>query len=132
MSHKKTNSMVHIPFSWEKIPGVPKLMTSPLVPPVRVLAPEVRRKTAIPLPPGFFGQPVRSVSKRTVLREEDPFLVAMKECTKDCDKCKGKGEVKKRFEMSIRISKIKSSLFSCKHSFDVEVGNLSLPPFRIG
>ncbi|KAK1423440.1 hypothetical protein QVD17_18743 [Tagetes erecta] len=127
-SHKKSNSMVCVPFSWETIPGVPKLAL-----PMCVLAPvvttnqcEVQKKTVLPLPPGSSKQTVRSASKRTHFSEEDPFVVAMIECTKECDHYKGKGEINKGF--GARVRKSKSFLMSCKHSFDaVEVPLLTRP-----
>ncbi|KAI3712995.1 hypothetical protein L1987_71565 [Smallanthus sonchifolius] len=117
--------MMHIPFSWEKIPGVPKFVASPM----RAMTPKINR--VLPMPPGCFRQPARRPSKRMLLWEEDPFLVAMILCTKDCDlKYKGKGEIKKSFGTKVGMTKF--FLFSCKHSFDVEEGNLSMTPFNLG
>ncbi|KAI3717060.1 hypothetical protein L1987_68385 [Smallanthus sonchifolius] len=131
MDHKKSRSMIHVPFSWETIPGVPKLIALPM----RALAPgltgnhrEAQRKTALPLPPGSSRQPARSASKRALLSEEDPFVAAMIECTKDCDK--GKGEIKKGFGARVRMNK--SFLQSCKHSFDVVEGHLLTRPSSVG
>ncbi|KAD3640862.1 hypothetical protein E3N88_30085 [Mikania micrantha] len=85
--------MIHVPFSWEKRPGVPKFITSPM----HIFAPdqlnrnhrEVKRETALPLPPGSSRNPV-SESKRTFVMEEDPFVAAMITCTRDCDMFKSK------------------------------------------
>ncbi|KAJ0494285.1 hypothetical protein HanRHA438_Chr12g0563261 [Helianthus annuus] len=135
MSDNKSNSTIHIPFSWEKIPGVPKFMAPPAVANTQFSSsgnhPEVQTKMVLPLPPGSFKQPVRSVSKSTFLWEEDPFVAAMIVCTNERDKHnKGKGEVKKSF--GTRVLKSKSFLFSCKHSFDVQEGNSSMMPFSLG
>ncbi|KAL8200525.1 hypothetical protein R6Q57_011864 [Mikania cordata] len=135
MSHKKNSSMIHVPFSWEKRPGVPKFITSPM----HIFAPdrlnrnhrEVKRETALPLPSGSSRNPVRSVSKRMFVMEEDPFVAAMITCTKDCDMFKSKGEIiRKSFGTRVRMSKF--FMFSCKHSFDVKECNLSMKTFNLG
>lgn len=136
MSHKKSNSRVHVPFSWEKMPGVPKFMASPIcgLVPIRRLSGnnlEVHPELALPLPPGSFRKPIRSVSKRVFLWEEDPFLAATIECTKDCDKYKSKGEIIKK-SLGNKVRKSKSFFFSCKHSFDIEEGHLSMKPSSLG
>ncbi|MFS8016895.1 hypothetical protein Hanom_Chr15g01373881 [Helianthus anomalus] len=122
MSQKKSNSSIHVPFSWETIPGVPKWI---LASPMRSFAPgrlsgnqhDIQRKPSLPLPPGSLRQPGISGSKRTLLCEEDPFLAAMIECTKDGDCYKGKSVIKKSFGTTTRMSK--SFLRSCKHTIDV-------------
>ncbi|KAI3502990.1 hypothetical protein L1887_31424 [Cichorium endivia] len=133
MSQKKTNSVIHVPFSWEKIPGVPKFMASPmcaLVPGLRSNNVEVHRRKTLPLPPGFFRQPLISSSKRIFSGERDPFLAAILECTKDCDDYKGKIEMKKSF--GSRVWTRTSFLSSCKQSFDVEECHLSTRPSSLG
>lgn len=133
MSDTKSNSMIFIPFSWEKVPGVPKYVASPTCASESKLNnnhSEVKRKMALPLPPGCFKQPMRSASKRMFMWEEDPFLAAMIVCTRDCDTHKGKGEMKKSFAPRGHLSK--SLLFSCKHSLDVEVENVSMRTFSLG
>ncbi|KAL4582102.1 hypothetical protein LXL04_006642 [Taraxacum kok-saghyz] len=123
MTHKD-NSPTSIPFSWETIPGVPKLMPSspaaastgdlkdlaPPPPPPPLQPP--------PPPPGSLirGSMKRSMSSRVFWREEDPFLAALKECSKDYN---SKGDLKKR----VGIWGSKSFLW-CRCSFDVEEGNL--------
>ncbi|XP_024974908.1 uncharacterized protein LOC112513017 [Cynara cardunculus var. scolymus] len=136
MSHKKANSTIHVPFSWEKMPGVPKFMASPmcaLVPGLAGNNREVQNNMVLPLPPGSFRQlPGRSDSKRMVLmREEDPFRAAIIECTKDCDHdCKAKEEIKMRFGRRVRISKC--FLSSCIQSFDIQEGSLLMKPSSLG
>ncbi|KAI3726380.1 hypothetical protein L1987_66177 [Smallanthus sonchifolius] len=110
MNHKQTNTLCTIPFSWEMIPGVPKLLVSPAAasPPLP------------PPPPRCFREPIMKRSASSIFwREEDPFLAALKECSKDY---KVKGE-KKRF--GILGSK---SFLWCRCSFDVEEGNLRKRP----
>lgn len=123
MSHKQTHSPSAIPFSWETIPGVPKLMATPAAASIGMLD-EVSKKVLSPPPPpppppppgSLRGSMKRSMSSRVFWREEDPFLAALKECSKDY---KGKGDMKKRF--GIWGSK---SFSWCRCSFDVEEGNL--------
>ncbi|KAJ9564183.1 hypothetical protein OSB04_000149 [Centaurea solstitialis] len=135
MSHKKSNSRIHVPFSWEKMPGVPKFMASPMC---SLLAgnnrDQAQKKMALPLPPGSFGQlPVtRSSSNRMLSWEEDPFHAAIIECTKDCHdhNCKDNNQetMKMRFQQPrIRIRKCFLSA-SCKQSFDIEEGSLLIKP----
>lgn len=118
--------MIHIPFSWEKIPGVPKYM--PVSSPIR--ASNINHQMGLPLPPGSLKQPVRSVSKRMLLKEadHDPFVAAMIICTKEyCDNDNNSEIKKKSF-----VRKRKSFLFTCKHSFDVqEVSLLVKNEFRV-
>ncbi|KAJ0888969.1 hypothetical protein HanRHA438_Chr09g0407841 [Helianthus annuus] len=107
MNHNQTNTLT-IPFSWEMIPGVPKLMVSPAAASSPLPPP--------PLPPRCSRDPVMKRSASSMFwREEDPFLLALKECSKDY---KVKSE-KKRF--GILGSK---SFLWCRCSFDVEEGNL--------
>ncbi|CAK9143682.1 unnamed protein product [Ilex paraguariensis] len=84
-----------------------------------------------PPPPGqFFQPPRRSFSLKGLQEQEDPFLAALKECTKSVRDVKMSGESSK----SWIGSKIPKSMFtcSCKHSCDVEDDNLvrltNLPP----
>nr|GEV76505.1 zinc finger, CCHC-type [Tanacetum cinerariifolium] len=71
-------------------------------------------------PPRCFREPVMKRSVSTIFwREEDPFLVALKECSKDY---KAKSD-KKRFG-SLRSK----SFLWCRCSFDVEEGNLRKRP----
>lgn len=112
MNHKQTTSISTIPFSWEMIPGVPKLMVTP-----QVASPPLPPP---PLPRRCYREPIMKRSVSSMLwREEDPFLLALKECSKDY---KVKGD-KKRF--GILGSK---SFLWCRCSYDVEEGNLKKRP----
>ncbi|KAI3669733.1 hypothetical protein L6452_41105 [Arctium lappa] len=123
MNHKQAN----IPFSWEMIPGVPKFMASPVADKEVIdqkdgLAPP----PPPPPPPGCFREPVMrrsvSLSRKIFWREEDPFLVAFKECSKDY-KVKSGDQMKKRFGIGNKVS-----FLWCSCSFDVEDGNLRTRP----
>ncbi|XP_057729069.1 uncharacterized protein LOC130944656 [Arachis stenosperma] len=95
MSHKKALSQGSIPFSWEDKPGVcktpnnnecslQKISPSSLPPPFPSHVDYSKKK--IPLPPYPLSQPPplprRSTSRKGFKRQDDPFLVAYKECTK--------------------------------------------------
>ncbi|KAK1433160.1 hypothetical protein QVD17_10066 [Tagetes erecta] len=110
MNHKQTTSISStIPFSWEMFPGVPKLMVTPQADSPPLPPPP-------PLPPRCYREPIMKRSLSSMLwREEDPFLAALKECSKDCKQVKGD---KKRFK----------SFLWCRCSFDVEEGNLRKRP----
>lgn len=124
MSHKQTNSLSTIPFSWETIPGVPKVISSPMAAasvakPDKVVGPRDLVPPPGP-PPRCFREPIMKRSVSSIFwREEDPFLVALKECSKDN---KAKSD-KKRFG-SLRSK----SFLWCRCSFDVEEGNLRKRP----
>ncbi|KAI3685867.1 hypothetical protein L6452_35128 [Arctium lappa] len=105
----------NIPFSWENRPGVRK---------DNIFAGEERRKQlhlppppcekaatcdddhigGLPLPPCAFQPPLRSSSSRRS-KDDDPFLIAYKECTKS----NKKGPLMRK----------NSFLGSCKHSCTV-------------
>lgn len=137
MSHRKSHSHGSIPFSWEDKPGVCKTPNndfplnniginkkscSPLPPPPfapthlsnsrRML--EIQDNEKIPLPPCPLQPPRRSTSEKEkgFRWQEDPFLVAYKECTKSEKNYKvprknKKGGVGSNFSLS-------KSIFSCK------------------
>ncbi|GJV06283.1 hypothetical protein Tco_1343939 [Tanacetum coccineum] len=114
------------------MPGVPKFMaftnnTNVQVPSLN----EVQSKMLLPLPPGSSRNVVNVVSKRMSLWEEDPFLAAIIECTKDLDDdYKGNGEIKKNFWTGVNMSK--SFLLSCKQSFDVKESHTLMKPSSLG
>src|ERR1044072_2842794 len=101
MSHRKSHSQGSIPFSWEDKPGVCKTplaitkkppFTLPPPPPTHL---NISRKKnleiqdkKIPLPPFLSQPPLRSTSGKGFRWQEDPFLVAYKECTKIERGCK--------------------------------------------
>ncbi|GKB09082.1 hypothetical protein Tco_0837394 [Tanacetum coccineum] len=116
------------------MPGVPKFMASPMCASnTNVQVPsldEVQSKMLLPLPPGSSRNVVNAVSKRMSLWEEDPFLAAIIECTKDLDDYKGNGEIKKNFWTGVNMSK--SFLLSCKQSFDVKESHTLMKPSSLG
>ncbi|XP_062101576.1 uncharacterized protein LOC133807328 isoform X2 [Humulus lupulus] len=102
MSHRKVYSQGSIPFSWEDKPGISKVATQADLNPrdYRVKALDLTSsassisiddpssaysdlKLKIPLPPCPKSQPPsRSNSAKGLKWQEDPFLLAYKECTK--------------------------------------------------
>ncbi|GFY93704.1 hypothetical protein Acr_09g0001500 [Actinidia rufa] len=136
MSHKKVHSKGNVPFLWEDIPGVPKITgpiakrrmpsRAPTLPPrppnynPKVTAREMK----IPLPPRLVQPLHTSSSMKGLGKKEDPFLVALKECTKSVTSGKASVERKNRCH-GFKARKIKFSAFSCKGSCGVKDGNLA-------
>ncbi|KAK7330930.1 hypothetical protein VNO77_25136 [Canavalia gladiata] len=143
MSHRKSHSHGSIPFSWEDKPGVCKTphyesplnmgslqgmnqkSSSTLQPPPspsdlnrsrRML--EIQDKK-IPLPPCLSQPPSRSTSGKGIRRQEDPFLVAYKECTKSEKNCKLPLKNKKGVGSNFSLRK-STSIFSCRGTSDVK------------
>ncbi|KAJ6678824.1 T22J18.15-RELATED [Salix viminalis] len=137
MSHRKIYSQGSIPFSWEDSPGVSKFihtvdigqnavvnLSSPILFPRdsgtsdKVISGSHGMK--IPLPPcasANMEPPRRSKSMKGFRWwQEDPFLAAFKECTKNARNGRLSGESKKQ-----RKSRL---IFSCKSSCDVQDDNL--------
>ncbi|KAL5777551.1 hypothetical protein ACOSP7_010477 [Xanthoceras sorbifolium] len=133
-SNKVHSQLGNVPFSWENEPGVSKTTNRlgcpnerhrPLkLPPPPCLTESARvsvHDIQIPLPPCTFQQrppPSRSSSRKGSSRTEleDPFLVALKECTKSSTTA-GKGK------LSAAGLKKKGlfNFYSCKHSCSVNV-----------
>lgn len=136
MSHRKSHSHGSIPFSWEDKPGVSKTpnndfseknkkLDSPFPP----LAPNHLRSNSrrmlefeekkIPLPPCPLQAPRRSTSEKEkgFRWQEDPFLVAYKECTKSEKNCKVPRKNKKGVGSNLRLTK---SIFLCTSANDVK------------
>nr|KYP53128.1 hypothetical protein KK1_024950 [Cajanus cajan] len=113
MSHRKSHSHGSIPFSWEDKPGVsPNHLSNSK----RML--EIHDK--IPLPPCPLQPPRRSTSEKDkgFRWQEDPFLVAYKECTKSDEKSyKVPRKNKKGVGSNFSLSK---SIFSCRSTNDVQ------------
>nr|XP_033508560.1 uncharacterized protein LOC104120621 isoform X4 [Nicotiana tomentosiformis] len=99
----KVHSKGNVPFSWENKPGVSKITPtkncstggfSPKLPPPPCPVPEKAKGAAfhrlqIPPPPCAFQPPpslLRSSSRRGFNKQDDPFLMAYKECTKSSRK----------------------------------------------
>ncbi|ESW27797.1 hypothetical protein PHAVU_003G233000 [Phaseolus vulgaris] len=139
MSHRKSHSHGSIPFSWEDKPGVCKTpnsdfpldigMNQTLASPLPPLASNHLRSNSrrmleiqdkkIPLPPCQLQPPRRSTSEKEkgFRWQEDPFLVAYKECTKSEKNCKVPRKNKKGVGSNFRLSK---SIFSCRGANDVK------------
>lgn len=135
----------NIPFSWEKKPGVSKVITpsqnSPKVlPPPPCPVPE-KSKVAplhhlqVPLPPCTFHAPPlsRSLSRRIFKKHDgDPFYMAQKECTKSSRKGNNifGGFINSKDDFGFGMNKKKKnntkSIFSCKNSCSVMEDNISI------
>ncbi|XP_020236137.1 uncharacterized protein LOC109815751 [Cajanus cajan] len=136
-----------ITFSWEKKPGVSKVITSSahvesliipkeheflakLPPPPCTPEESLTHKNPlhdfqIPLPPCAFQPPYyRTSSKRGLwVQDKDPFLAAIKECTKNqkSAKVKNKKSIKDGIESRVRKSMF---FFTCSRSCSVHDNNL--------
>ncbi|KAF4375181.1 hypothetical protein F8388_017327 [Cannabis sativa] len=129
MSHRKVYSQGSIPFSWEDKPGISKvaqqnprvqaldLTSSPSPSPSISNTNNDLVKLKIPLPPCPTPSqpPSRSNSAKGLKWQEDPFLLAYKECTKP----QKKGNNKK----ASKVRKTMFMYFSCKSSCDVRNEN---------
>lgn len=162
MSHRRVYSQGSIPFSWEHKPGISKvtnpdcliidgtnlqvlnLKPSSLQPPSlpsnsRKLDATTDRKIPLPPCPLSSQPPRRSTSSKDNRWQDDPFLVAYKECTKTV-KSGDDGKLpsdqdggKNSFAIVSKGSRKKSrSLFLCKNSCDARDDNFikmsNLPP----
>ncbi|KAK7263275.1 hypothetical protein RJT34_30862 [Clitoria ternatea] len=145
MSHRKSYSQGSIPFSWEDKPGVCKTpnndfplnigslhglnqKSSSTLPPPPPSHPKSTRKMLeiqdkkIPLPPCLPQQHTkRSSSGKGLFRwQEDPFLVAYKECTKSEKNFNLQGKDKKSGVGSGFSLWSSKSIFSCRGTCDVK------------
>lgn len=145
MSQPRDPSAKKITFSWEKKPGVSKEIDShgenliqiehdqflpKLLPPPPICSTEVRNPVhdfQIPLPPCAFQPPYyRTSSKKGLwVQDEDPFLAAYKECTKNQKSAKRNRKLTKAGSSNSE-SRLKKcmSFFSCKRSCSVRDNNL--------
>lgn len=110
MNHRKVRSHGYIPFSWEEKPGIPKFMN--------------HNKSSSDMV-GLMGlnnlcelmPPPPCTTRKGCRWQDDPFLSALKSCSKGGD-----------WEKNLN----KTSFFSCKHSCNVVNDNLvkfsKLPP----
>ncbi|GFQ03305.1 hypothetical protein PHJA_002474300 [Phtheirospermum japonicum] len=136
MSHKKTRSEGYVPFSWEEKPGVSK---SNHLKSESFSSSDQGTRIAPPPPCSTFQLPRRkSFSHKALWWQDDPFLAALKSCTKNVPKYdRGyDGSIRRKGNESSNkwkniISKSTSG-FSCKQSCNVESNNLDkfakLPP----
>jgi len=138
MSHRKSHSYGSIPFSWEDKPGICKTpnnecplnsinkKSSSKLPPSHLDSISKKnilefqdKKISIPLPPCPTQPPQRSASGKGFKLQEDPFLVAYKECTKS-DK-NGKMQSKNKKGVGFNFISLRSySIFSCRSAIDVK------------
>lgn len=114
MNHRKTHSQGFIPFSWEEKPGISKFNHQKsnsdmgLTHRQDLLSHDHMINIA---PPPPCTQPTRkSYSGRTLRWQDDPFLAALKSCTKSTHRGQKKHVPKEK----------KSSVWSCMQSCDVE------------
>lgn len=147
MTHRKVHSQGSIPFLWEAKPGISKvtnqdcakdyrsqaldLTSSKSSPPSKAqqfsllsdgskLVPAANDLLKIPPPPCLSQPPSRSSSAKGLRWQEDPFLLAYKECTKPVKKGKDNEDNKKRSKV---IMKSMFMYFSCKNSCEVREDN---------
>ncbi|KAK9284689.1 hypothetical protein L1049_023865 [Liquidambar formosana] len=146
MSHRKVHSLGNVPFSWEEEPGVCKVshqkrptdiglygldhLSRPPSAPTSPPCHSNSAKVPVPLPPCPSKPPRRSTSLKGLWRQEDPFLAAYKECTKNEKLGKSPSESKRgSVGFNVRFSKFG---FSCKKPGHVREDNLvkltHLPP----
>ncbi|KZV57065.1 hypothetical protein F511_05939 [Dorcoceras hygrometricum] len=121
-SHTPYTSPLHfkgIPFSWEKIPGIPKYQESHNI--------SKSTRSLLPLPPAAIAASATSATKT------DPFLVALVECSKDDHHATNFGHVWKGSSKNF-ITRTLSDSFgfisiygSCKRSRAVSESIVYLP-----
>ncbi|CAJ2635240.1 unnamed protein product [Trifolium pratense] len=143
MSHRKSHSHGSIPFSWEDKPGICKTpnnecplnsinqKSSSKLPPSHHFNNISKKnntlefqdkKIYIPLPP-YQTQPTppqRSTSMKGIKLQEDPFLVAYKECTKSDQSCKMQSKNKKGVGFNFLSLRRNYCIFSCRSAIDVK------------
>ncbi|GAA0155426.1 hypothetical protein LIER_13157 [Lithospermum erythrorhizon] len=140
----KVHSQGRVPFSWENKPGESKISSTKskdfdhdnkfiqfedgakLPPPPCHQAENVNKVGSfhdlqIPLPPCAFQPPTqRSSSKKHPKKNDDPFMIAIKQCTKS-----NGDDQSARNNSGFGMKKKKNkSLFSCKQSCNVVDGSI--------
>lgn len=119
MSEKKVQSKGSIPFAWEDKPGIRKT-THPKhdCSDINITSEKAIEDMKIPLPPCLSQPSLRSNSGKGFRWQQDPFLVAYKECTK-LENLQELGSDRKKGTVGSNYSIKKSrSIFSCKNSYD--------------
>ncbi|KAG8384243.1 hypothetical protein BUALT_Bualt04G0097900 [Buddleja alternifolia] len=140
MSHRKTHSQGCVPFSWEEKPGISKFnhqkSSSDIGQNSLKIMPE-NFETPIninPPPPCTPQFPRKRYSLKGLWWHDDPFLAALKSCTKSVSSRRSGHEeyLRQKGNESKGKNCSTNSVFSCKHSCDVENDNLvkfsRLPP----
>lgn len=137
MSHRKIRSQLHVPFSWEEKPGVPKLINHLNSLEIRsdqgrlITSTSHELKNIAPPPPPPCTSSRRGFSVMGLWWEDDPFLAALRSCTKRVSNARGDKELRKKGSDSNKVKSL-GSVFSCKKSCNVENDNLvkfsKLPP----
>ncbi|KAI3451897.1 hypothetical protein Pfo_008562 [Paulownia fortunei] len=144
MSHRKIRSQGYVPFSWEEKPGVPKFNHQKSPSDMELTALKIlsdnfsssgvqAQPTNIAPPPPCTSQPPRkSYSGKGLWWKDDPFLAALKSCTKSESNHRGHEGLRQKGTESKGKNISKISVFSCKQSCNVESDNLvkfsKLPP----
>ncbi|KAE9607943.1 hypothetical protein Lalb_Chr09g0335521 [Lupinus albus] len=132
MSHRKAHSQGSIPFSWEEKPGVCKtpnnigqsLQVRPNNQTTHDTAFSLSQlEKKIPLPPcpsQHHPHPLhRSTSGKGFKSQQDPFLIAYKECTKSEKNDQLFTENKKCVGSNFSLWRCKYYIFSCRNASDV-------------
>ncbi|GFY99432.1 hypothetical protein Acr_13g0008330 [Actinidia rufa] len=127
MSRRKSESQGNVPFSWEDMAGVSKAIIT------NKKSQRDNELNALNLPPLVLPPPCqklvqpqrRSTSRKCLWQEEDPFLAALKECTKSVKNYRAMNyESKNDVVAGFKVSKSKFMNFSCMRSCEVEDDSL--------
>lgn len=145
MNHRKIRSQGYVPFSWEEKPGIPKFnhqkSSSDMgLNNLKLLSDnfsssddeKTQCMNIAPPPPCTPQPPRKSYSGKGLPWQDDPFLAALKSCTKSVSNHRGYEELRQKGNVSKEKNFSKSRVFSCKQSCNVENDNLvkfsKLPP----
>ena len=136
MSHRKSESQGNVPFSWEDMAGVSKAVITNKKS-QRDIDLNALNLPPLVLPPPYqkpVQPPRRSTSIKFLWQEEDPFLTALKECTKSVKNYRATNcERRNGCVTGFKVSTSKFMNFSCMRSCEVEDDNMvmklsNLPP----
>ncbi|KAL2456260.1 Uncharacterized protein Adt_46877 [Abeliophyllum distichum] len=135
MSHRKVHSQGCVPFSWEEKPGLPKFthLQKSSTDNFKVDPVQGVKIIPVPSPPSGASQPPRrSHSIKGMRWQDDPFLAALKACTKGVSRNHSRYPGGKEGQIKGNGNNSSKSVFSCKQSCDVESNNFvrfsNLPP----